>query len=194
MEKKVFLDESFYGVSDVQAAPTAACSLAFSCPAVFGICTIFDKPTCVTDTPCSDTCSDTPCSDKPQVSVDPWSWTASNGSASAAQTRNAYAILNGTRAADDFSHLVWNDLVDKVMEMRAAKGYTWDRDSNLYPTQSGCKVSAREALSARKYNGVRYNIGSVRATGIFDVSPGDGMTGYHIARLAEVLNEIINSL
>lgn len=123
--------------------------------------------------------------------IEPWSWTYSNGSASASQTRRAYNVLMGTAAADQFSHLVWNDLVDKVAEMREARGYAWDRAGTTYPSASGCKVSAGETLSARKYNGVRYNIGSVFSTGISDQSPGDPITGYKIYHLTDILNRII---
>lgn len=108
-------------------------------------------------------------------------------------TKNAYQILLGNRAADDFSHYVWNDLVTKVNEMRGKKGYSWDTANGTYPTASGCKVSAGETLSAKKYNGVRYNIGSVRSVGIYDVSAGDKLTGYHITRLTDVLNDIIEN-
>lgn len=128
------------------------------------------------------------------INVDPWSWTSSNGSASSSQTRTAHNVLMGTETADRFSHLVWNDLVDKAYEVRSARGYTWDTDGGNYPSVSGCKVSAGETLSARKYNGVRYNIGSILSTGIFDQSPGDKITGYKIYHLTEVLNEIINDL
>lgn len=128
------------------------------------------------------------------VIVEPWSWDASNGNATSVATRTAYNVLMGTENPSEFSHLVWNDLVDKAYEVRSARGYTWDTDGGNYPSVSGCKVSAGETLSARKYNGVRYNIGSILSTGIFDQSPGDKITGYKIYHLTEVLNEIINDL
>lgn len=128
---------------------------------------------------------------EPEILVDPWSWTASNGAATATQTRNAYAILQGTRAADDFHHNVWNDLVDKVVEMREALGYSWTTDSGRFPSASGCKVSAGDTLSALKYNALKTNIGSIKSTGIQDVDAGDEITGYHIVHLTDVLNEII---
>ena len=128
---------------------------------------------------------------EPEILVDPWSWTASNGAATATQTRNAYAILQGTRAADDFHHNVWNDLVDKVVEMREALGYSWTTDSGRFPSASGCKVSAGDTLSALKYNALKTNIGSIKSTGIQDVDAGDEITGYHIVHITDVLNEII---
>lgn len=132
--------------------------------------------------------------DEPAVQIDRWSWTRSNGSATNAQTRRAYDVLMGDITADNFAHEVWNDLVDKVAEMRSAKGYTWDRAGGTYPSASGCKMYAGNRLTADAYNGVRYNIGSVESTGIYDQSPGDPITGYKIYHLTEVLNTIIDNL
>lgn len=132
--------------------------------------------------------------DEPAILVEPWSWTRSNGSATNAQTQRAYDVIMGNITADNFAHEVWNDLVDKVAEMREAKGYTWDRAGGTYPSASGCKMSAGDRLTAAAYNGVRYNIGSVFSTGISDQSPGDQITGYKIYHLTEVLNIIIDDL
>lgn len=132
--------------------------------------------------------------DEPAVQIDRWSWTRSNGSATNLQTQRAYDVLMGDITADNFAHEVWNDLVDKVAEMRSAKGYTWDRAGGTYPSASGCKLYAGDRLTADAYNGVRYNIGSVESTGIYDQSPGDQITGYKIYHLTEVLNIIIDNL
>lgn len=126
--------------------------------------------------------------------VTPWSWTDSNGSATAGQTRAAYAILQGTRPADGFAHLVWNDLVDKVEEMRAALGGVWDTVGGQYLTADACKVAAGDILRAAAYNSIKVNIGSIQSTGIQDVSPGDEITGYHITHVVDVLNSIIGGL
>lgn len=127
------------------------------------------------------------------VDIDPWYWNRSNGSASSSETSDAYSVLLGDLPANYFSHLVWNDLVDKVYEMRSALGYTWDTANGKYPTRSGCYVSAGDTLSARIYNGVRYNIGSVKTTGITDRQSGDRITGTLIVTLTDVLNDIINN-
>lgn len=142
-------------------------------------------------TQASNITSDTAYVTTQRPSVTPWSWTSSNGAATSAQTRNAYSILQGNRTADDFSHNVWNDLIDKVVEMRQALGYSWTTDTGRFPSASGCKVSAGEALSALKYNAMRTNVGSIRSTGIPDVSAGDEITGYMIVHVTDVLNDII---
>ena len=129
-----------------------------------------------------------------QLPVEPWTWTGSNGQATAAQTRNAYSILQGTREPNDFSHYVWNDLVDKVVEMRQAVGYSWTTDTGRFPSASGCKVSSGETMSALKYNALKTNVGSIRSTGIPDVSVGDEITGYMIVHITDVLNDIIADL
>lgn len=131
----------------------------------------------------------------PSSSVSEWSWTSSNGSATATQTNNAYKVLNGILTIDNFSYKVWNDFVDKVSEVHLEKtGSDWNISNGTYISKANCKVSTGDTLSAEIYNSVKYNIGSLRSTGIADVSRGDKLTGDHILTLANVLNEIINSL
>lgn len=121
-----------------------------------------------------------------------WSWTSSNGSASASETERAYSVLNGKIPAyGNFSYQVWNDLVDKVAKMRSAKGYTWD--SNGGTSQSGAKVSSGENLSAKKFNSVKYNIGTIKGT-FADVSSGDKILGSYFTKITDVLNEIIDEI
>ena len=132
--------------------------------------------------------------DTATVPIEPWSWTSSNGEATRTQTQNAYKVLTGDLEASNFSHYVWNDLVAKVLEMREAKGHTWDTGGGQYLSASRCRVAAGDSLSAEIYNAVRYNIGSELSTGIYDQDPGDEITGYKIDHLTEVLNEIIAGL
>lgn len=130
---------------------------------------------------------------KEAASVTPWSWSTSNGQASDGQTQTAYQILLGELPVSaGFSHLVWNDLVDKTVQVRQALGLGWDTDGGNYLTQDGCCVSAGQTLSASVYNGLRFQIGSVIGTGIPDRVSGDEILGYHITKLAEVLNRIIS--
>ena len=133
----------------------------------------------------------------PSFDIDPWSWASSNGSATATQTKNAHAVLQGNLPAGNFSYKVWNDFVDKVAEVRLSVsnyGQDWDEAGGVYLPKNECKVSAGDSLSANIYNAVRYNVGSLISTGIADVSPGDEITGYHIIRLSERLNDYIDTL
>lgn len=129
-----------------------------------------------------------------QLPVEPWTWTGSNGQATATQTRNAYAILQGTRAPNDFSHYVWNDLVDKISEMRRAKGYSWTTDGGRLLSEDACKVYAGDTMSALQYNSIKTNVGSILSTNIPDVSVGDEITGDKLIDLTTVLNQIIAGL
>ena len=130
----------------------------------------------------------------PLPPVGPRGWAAPHGAATAAETRAAYAVLQGTSTADGFSHLVWNDLVDKVEEMRAAVGGVWDTVGGAYLTAAACKADAGDTIRAAAYNSVKVNIGNIQSTGIQDVSPGDEITGYHIIHLTDVLNSILSGL
>lgn len=125
------------------------------------------------------------------VAVEPWSWTASNGSATATQTKNAYAILQGTRAADDFSYKVWNDLVDKILEVREARGYSW---SNGYATYANTKVASGDYLTAVRFNSIWHNIQHLKGTGLSAVNAGDEILGSYVVTLTDTLNAIIDNL
>ena len=129
------------------------------------------------------------------IVIDLWSWDSSNGSATASQTKTAYDILMGTVSLDEgFSHKVWNDFVDKVMEMRSYKDDgTWDIVGGDYLSYEECKVSAGDTLSADIYNATKLQIGQVVGTWA-DVSPEDALYGWHIINLAEKLNEAIIEL
>lgn len=127
------------------------------------------------------------------ITVGPWSWTSSNGSATSAQTRTAYNVLMGTVTANQFHHNVWNDLVDKTNEVLEAYGLGWST-SGGHLSRSQCYVSAGDTLSSDIYNGVRYNINRMDNVGIPDQVQEDPITGYKIYHLTEVLNDIIASL
>jgi hypothetical protein len=129
----------------------------------------------------------------PAITVEPWSWTSSNGSASAVKTQQFYNVLRGTSLPEDgFSYLVWNDLVDKVDEVLVAYGTTWYPYSGY--GKAGCKVRNGETFSAAKYNEVRFQIGSILSTGISDRSEGDEIQGRYITILTDRINSIISSL
>lgn len=131
--------------------------------------------------------------------LSPWSWERSNGTASDAETQTAYKVLRGTEPANKFSAKVWNDLVDKVVKVRAAKGRQWTTQSletgKGYLSAAQCKVTSESYLRAAVYNSVKFNIGSLKSTGIQDVSADtEELTGNKIYHLTEVLNELIAEL
>lgn len=125
----------------------------------------------------------------PSLSVTPWSWFASNGSATAAQTQTAYNAVLDRGKVNTFSYLVWNDLVDKVYAYRTAKGYQW---ANNYASYANTRMSAsNKTLTATKFNSLRYNIGSLYSTGIAEVATGDPVYGWYFVTLADCINALI---
>lgn len=122
----------------------------------------------------------------PPPAVNKWSWTASNGSATETQTKNAYnAVVNGT-AVSNFSYLVWNDMVDKVLEIVTALGSGWN---DYYAAYENTIIdSSDKTLTAEKFNSLRYNIGSNYSTGIDEVSKGDPVLGEYFTTLADCIN------
>ena len=126
------------------------------------------------------------------ISITKWSWTASNGNASASQTQAAYSAVVDKTAVTNFSYLVWNDLCDKVKEILDATGGSWD---STYATYANTKMtSSNKTLTATKFNSLRYNIGSHYSTGIADVAPNDDVLGSYFTKLASCINGWIDTL
>ena len=124
--------------------------------------------------------------------IDYWSWTSSNGSASSTQTRNAYTAVTSHGYTEDFSYLVWNDLVDKVQEILDAEGEGW---STMYASYSATRMtSSSKTLTATRFNALRQNIGAHVATGINEVSRGDRVYGDYFITLTDCINEWIDQL
>lgn len=90
-----------------------------------------------------------------------WDWYSSNGSANATATETAYNALVNNGKVKDFSHLVWNDLCEKVENMLLAAGGSWkDTDGNeidgselIMPYLNNDKT-----LYASKYNLLQWQI------------------------------------
>lgn len=123
---------------------------------------------------------------KPRVSK--WSWTASNGSASTTQTRNAYSAVTGKGYTTEFSYLVWNDLVDKVNECANAFSSGW---STRYATLAATKMtSSDKRMTATRFNSLRYNIGRSYSTNIDEekIQPGKIIYGSYFDTLAKCIN------
>ena len=127
--------------------------------------------------------------DTPEIKVDPWSWSRSNGNASASQTSAAYSAVRNNGSLSSFSHLVWNDMVDKVREILDAKGLAW---SNNFASYSATKMSyGDKVLTAARFNSLRYNIGLHYSTGINTVRTGDTVYGWYFTTLANCINNWI---
>lgn len=142
------------------------------------------------------------------MAITPWSWTSSNGTASAAQTKAAYTALtsNGNTAA--FHRYVWNDLVSKVNEVVTALSLSW---ADTYGVITNTQMNyAYEDLTAKRFNSVRYNTrynswsweydvskpwytgrADFRGVGSVGESAADIVYGRYFLELTERLNVVI---
>lgn len=135
------------------------------------------------------TVSATTSSSKPDL----WSWTASNGSATATQTSAARTAVTSNGYVTSCSYLVWNDMCDKVQAVLDCAGITWSTHYGLTLAQTKM-TSSSKVMTAARFNSLRYNVGSHYSTGISEVSTGDIIYGSYFTTLMTKVNEWINSL
>lgn len=129
-------------------------------------------------------------------SVDRWSWNSSNGSASASQTMSAHSAVTSRGKTNNFSYLVWNDMVDKVNELVRAYGKGWD---GRYASLSSTRMSSYDKeITAIRFNSLRLNLslsGSHSfSTWIPTVSRGDTVYGSYFANIATEINRLVDEL
>ena len=88
-------------------------------------------------------------------------WTTSNGSATAEQTILGYQQLMNNGYTLLFSHLIWNDIVNKIKDIYDIIGYDWD---TTYATYEECVMSlpGHAVMTAAIFNSVADNIGRIR--------------------------------
>lgn len=140
--------------------------------------------------------------DTPTVpDIEAWSWFSSNGSATSAQTKNAYYAITKADGytVGDFSYKVWNDLCDKVKECIDRAGSSWwtvmGPNGATTPTYANTRMSASDKeLTADRLNAVRGNVGGRVSTGISPVYPGDKVYGWYFETIADCLNTWIANL
>lgn len=127
-----------------------------------------------------------------KILVSAWSWSSSNGTASASQTKAAYTALTNNGSTSDFSYLVWNDMCSKVIEIENAAGLTW---STKYASYADTKMSSSDkVLTATRFNSLRYNIGRSYSTDINEVASGDTVYAWYFTTLARCMNEWIDQI
>lgn len=142
-----------------------------------------------------------PPSEPATETVEKWNWNASNGSANATLTSNAYDAVVNRKATTNFSHLVWNDMVDKVHDVIKAYASYADWESS-YASYNDTKMnSAPYYLTAVKFNSIRNNIEIIGNyinlgyhTDIGKVDSGDYVNGDYFLILAEYINDCIDNL
>ena len=124
------------------------------------------------------------------VPLSKWSWSASNGNATATQTSNAYTAVTSNGYTTSFSYLVWNDMCDKVKEVLDVFGYPWSPNFlNLANTKMS---SSDKEMTADRWNSLRYNVGSHYTTGISEVDVGDIIYGSLFTTLMTSVNNWID--
>ena len=140
---------------------------------------------------------------------DPWDWNSSNGEASQADTYTAYCAFANHSYTNKFIYTVWNDLVDKVKEVLEWKGNLNTAIGEKLADVYGGNISASatyedlldrayvysddKTLYARKFNCLRYCIGSLNSTGLdVKIAKQSQVEGIEFYILTAKLNEIIN--
>ena len=126
------------------------------------------------------------------LTIDKWSWTSSNGSATDAQTKAAYKAITEKGSTANFSYKVWNDMVDKVVAAWHAQGGYFNTDILSY--EETCMTSTNKILTAKRFNSLRRNIGLNYSTEISNQSSGDPVLGEYFITLADCLNGWIDNL
>ena len=79
-------------------------------------------------------------------SISHWDWNSSNGQASSSATKAAYTAITSNGETSSFSYLVWNDIVNKVLEALEASGENWDRNGSTYLTAESTKMSSSDKV------------------------------------------------
>ena len=132
-----------------------------------------------------------------------WSWTASNGSATAEQVKAAYQAITSKGKTYDFSRLVWNDLADNTLSALVASGLSWD---SIYTTLADTKINAAgDALTAKRFNSLAKNLRDpwmywackperYGYLGRLAVFSGDIVYGAYLLELAHILNVMVDAV
>lgn len=121
-----------------------------------------------------------------------WDWNTSNGSASYSQTRNAYNAITSQGRPSNFSYLVWNDIVDKLMEVLDWLGVGW---SSQHLSYSATRMSSGDrTMTADRINSVIYNIGvNYNRFPLEDIyKRSDAVLGQYFITITNGINSIIN--
>lgn len=106
--------------------------------------------------------------------------------------RKAYNAVTGSGKVEDFSFTVWNELVDKVNEVKQGTNLGWN---STYASLKDTKMSSTDkVLTAKRFNSWRFNVGIQVSTGINDVSTGDPVYGWYFTTVVNSLNRWIDSL
>lgn len=124
-----------------------------------------------------------------------WSWEQSNGYlsnlsgyASAEQTKKAYKAITTQGLLSDFSYLVWNDMVNKVYQIKFELDTVWD---STYASYESTKMSVWDkAVTSKRIRSLYINIGAT----IEKANAGDPIAGGIFEVATFWINYIISSI
>ena len=135
------------------------------------------------------------------VNVSKWDWSKANISsstgASASQTAAAYTALSNKSAVSEFSYKVWNDLVDKVVQVWHAQDSYFDTSILSYDATK--MTSSDRIMTAARFNSLRNNVDkgltshNATTTGLNTVFPGNIVYAGYFLTLAKAINRWIDS-
>ena len=128
------------------------------------------------------------CQNSIQSAIDKWDWFEN------AETTAAYRAITENGLVRDFSHNVWNDLIDRVYDVRGLAGINprWD---DTYASYYSTRMSAADkTLTAVRFNSLWRNINYLWSTGITARSKGDVVYGSYFTSLTTALNNYISYL
>ena len=121
-----------------------------------------------------------------------WSWNIGNVNASAAQTQAAYQAITNNGSTRNFNVIVWNDIIDKIIEQREYWGdIEW---SQIALTRSATKMIPGNRMTADRFNTAVLNMppihpwGWEETLGRKDIHPGDVCYGVYFIYLVDGLN------
>lgn len=89
------------------------------------------------------------------MAVTKWSWEASNGDATEEQVKASYAALTNQGHTKDFSYKVWNDILEKIAEVRTEWGDAWDTH---ILSLTDAKMGSGSPMTADRFNCAVENI------------------------------------
>lgn len=125
-----------------------------------------------------------------------WSWNSSNIDASAEATKAAYQALISNGATRNFSAVVWNDIVNKIVEQRQALGDTdWSR---LGLTKEQTYMTPGNQMTADRFNTCVYSMPPIHpwgweaTLGRKEIYKGDICYGAYFIYLIDGLNHWID--
>ena len=141
--------------------------------------------------------------------IECWSWDISNGNASEEETITAYNAIKPYGATLDrdtrnFSYLVWNDMVEKVIDLgNIIDGEYVDWD-DTHASYSGAKMKPKDkTLTAERFNSLRINcelygerlgVGTISYSDIpYPVEQGDIVLGEYFITLTNYTNDCIQA-